>query len=110
MFVGERERSEDEDRTFEAEKRSKTVAEPKRTRENCVCGQRQLMKPQGTGTHWAQSEKLLVLAFHIITVALSERSTPSGGMWGSSSQGDVCVWGWILFKKCMVPELHTCPA
>lgn len=67
------------------------MAEPKRTRENCVCGQRHLMKPQGMGTHWAQSEKLLVLAFHVITVALSKRLTPSGGMWGSSSQGDVRV-------------------
>lgn len=46
-----KERPTHEDRTFE--KKSKIVPVPKRTRENCVCGQQQLMKPQGMGTHWA---------------------------------------------------------
>lgn len=72
----------------------------------------------GDGTHGARSEKSLLLPFNIITVALTERQTPSGGMWGVKHLGEgvcvcvwvreiVCVWGAMLYKTWMVSLLHT---
>lgn len=47
-----------------------------RAEQNSVGWQR--MKPQAMA-HAARLEKMLVLAFDIITVALTERTDPSGG-------------------------------
>lgn len=58
-------------------KKSRTMQETKRTREKC-CGSGAAYGTAGDGTHWAQLEKLLVLAFDVITVGLTERQTPSG--------------------------------
>lgn len=63
------------------------------TRENCLWSGA-AYGTAGDGAHWAQLEKLLVLAFDIITVALTERET--GSQWGSvrvtQLVGGVCVF------------------
>lgn len=51
----------------------------------------------GDGTHGAQLEKLLVLAFDIITVIVGE----------CEGQAAVCFWGAMLCKTWMVSQLHT---
>lgn len=60
-----------------------------------------------SNTHWAQLEKLLVLAFDIINVAPTERPAPSVGVWGSGSLGVVGerFFRGLSLKPWMVPEL-----
>ena len=76
IFMCERQKTAQE--TAEEEKQ-KNTSDDKNKRKVWLWS-RAVYGAAGDGTHWAYLEKLLVLAFDIITVALTERPTPSGGV------------------------------